>query len=600
VGKNQKMPNSNDIAKELSDFLSKKFGAQVKIVPSVLLPDETTPEVKPPPKKQETKINFSIKPEELVEHLDQYIIKQDKAKSILATKICTHFNRISYMKEKSLDFNDMVGRIKNNVLILGPTGVGKTYMIKLIAKKIGVPFVKGDATKFSETGYVGGDVEDLVRDLLREADDNLELAQFGIVYIDEIDKIASSNNSFGHDISRAGVQRALLKPMEDTDIELKVAHDPISIMEDIDHYRKTGKKQKRVINTKNILFIMSGAFSEITKIIKERITQNHMGFSANIVSQKDDNAFLKKVKSEDLINFGFESEFIGRLPVNAVLEPLEENDLYLILKNPNNPTILGKKLDFFSYGININFEDKALRLLAKFAYSEKTGARGLVSAIENAILDFEKKLPSTNIEKFSVTEEVINYPEKVLNELIENPHHSKWVEIFDRISKEEEEWIIQFLKDNITRFNKRYNFKLNSEKINMAASIYSSNIMDIDKVLDKIKDTYDQVKKIEQYYSDTHGVKVNLTEDAMDYIIDQHINGSVGLDAFYKKLNKDFEYGLKLIREKTGITNFDISLESLLDSDSYLENMIRKEFRFQDEKKETIEDKTETKIIEEK
>jgi len=600
VGKNQKMPNSNDIAKELSDFLSKKFGAQVKIVPSVLLPDETTPEVKPPPKKQETKINFSIKPEELVEHLDQYIIKQDKAKSILATKICTHFNRISYMKEKSLDFNDMVGRIKNNVLILGPTGVGKTYMIKLIAKKIGVPFVKGDATKFSETGYVGGDVEDLVRDLLREADDNLELAQFGIVYIDEIDKIASSNNSFGHDISRAGVQRALLKPMEDTDIELKVAHDPISIMEDIDHYRKTGKKQKRVINTKNILFIMSGAFSEITKIIKERITQNHMGFSANIVSQKDDNAFLKKVKSEDLINFGFESEFIGRLPVNAVLEPLEENDLYLILKNPNNPTILGKKLDFSSYGININFEDKALRLLAKYAYSEKTGARGLVSAIENSILEFEKKLPSTNIEKFSVTEEVINSSDKVLNELLENPHLSKWVEIFDRVSKEEEEWIIQFLKDNITRFNKRYNFNLNSEKINMAASIYSSNIMDIDKVLDKIKDTYDQVKKIEQYYSDTHGVKINLTEDAMDYIIDQHINGSVGLDAFYKKLNKDFEYGLKLIREKTGITNFEISLESLLDSDSYLENIIRKEFKFQDEKKETIKDKKETKVIEKK
>jgi ATP-dependent protease Clp ATPase subunit len=151
----------------------------------------------------------------------------------------------------------MVGSIKNNVLMIGPTGVGKTYVIKLIANKIGVPFVKGDATKFSETGYVGGDVEDLVRDLVREADDDIELAQYGIIYIDEVDKIASSRNLIGADVSRTGVQRALLKPMEETEVDLKVPHDPISMIQEIEQFRKTGKREKRSVNTGNILFIMS-------------------------------------------------------------------------------------------------------------------------------------------------------------------------------------------------------------------------------------------------------------------------------------------------------------------------------------------------------
>jgi ATP-dependent protease Clp ATPase subunit len=168
--------------------------------------------------RQKKKINFDLKPEELIAYLDQFVVKQDSAKAILATKICTHFNRIKRAQEghENSGSVSMVGHIKNNVLMIGPTGVGKTYVIKLIANKIGVPFVKGDATKFSETGYVGGDVEDLVRDLVREADDDIELAQYGIIYIDEIDKIASSRNIIGADVSRTGVQRALLKPMEET------------------------------------------------------------------------------------------------------------------------------------------------------------------------------------------------------------------------------------------------------------------------------------------------------------------------------------------------------------------------------------------------
>ena len=280
------------------------------------------------------------------------MVRQDQAKAILATKICTHFNRIRCSQEDKDRFESMAGGIKNNVLMIGPTGVGKTYIIKLIAAKLGVPFVKGDATKFSETGYVGGDVEDLVRDLVREADDDIELAQYGIIYIDEIDKIASARNLIGADVSRTGVQRALLKPMEETDVELKVPHDPVSMMQEIERFRKTGKREKVTVNTKNVLFIMSGAFTDLVPIIQRRLSRQGIGFGARITAAKEQVDILTHVKAEDLIEFGFESEFVGRLPVKAVFDHLGEEDLYQILKNPNNPIILGKKLDFAAYGID--------------------------------------------------------------------------------------------------------------------------------------------------------------------------------------------------------------------------------------------------------
>ncbi|MDY6852164.1 MAG: AAA family ATPase, partial [Thermodesulfobacteriota bacterium] len=186
------------------------------------------------------KIDFNIKPEELKEHLDQYIIKQDKAKSIIATKVCTHFNRIKFNRNlPQEDGGRSVGQIKNNIIMIGPTGVGKTYMIKLVAKKLGVPMVKADATKFSETGYVGGDVEDLIRQLYQEAGEDKELAEHGIVYLDEIDKIAATSNLIGPDVSRSGVQRTLLKPMEETEVDLKTPHDPISQLQAIEQYRRS-------------------------------------------------------------------------------------------------------------------------------------------------------------------------------------------------------------------------------------------------------------------------------------------------------------------------------------------------------------------------
>ena len=414
---NEKIPDPKELEKEISEFLAKKFGDNVKIVTPMVLPQEAVLDKAKDKGKPKKKINFDLKPEELIAYLDQYVVKQDNAKAILATKICTHFNRIKRTMESDDPAGSMVGSIKNNVLMIGPTGVGKTYVIKLIANKIGVPFVKGDATKFSETGYVGGDVEDLIRDLVREADDDIELAQYGIVYIDEIDKIASSRNLIGADVSRTGVQRALLKPMEETDVDLKVPHDPISMIEEIERFRKTGKREKQSVNTANILFIMSGAFAELTPIIQKRLSKQGIGFGARIMKSEEQTDILKNVRSEDLIAFGFESEFVGRLPVRAIFEHLTEEDLYQILKNPNNPIILGKKLDFAAYGIDIKFEDHLLRTLAQHAFDENTGARGLVSAVEKALLDFERKLPSTGIKKFPATSSFVEEPQTSIKAL---------------------------------------------------------------------------------------------------------------------------------------------------------------------------------------
>jgi len=575
--RNEKIPSPREIEKEISEFLAKKFKNNVKIISPVVLPQELTVEKDKELPHKIKKINFDLLPEDLIAYLDQYIVKQDMAKAILATKICTHFNRIKRAEDYPDDINEMVGSIKNNVLMIGPTGVGKTYIIKLIAKKIGVPFVKGDATKFSETGYVGGDVEDLIRDLVREADDDIELAQNGIIYIDEIDKIASSRNLIGADVSRTGVQRALLKPMEETDIDLKVPHDPISMIQEIERFRKTGKRDKRIVSTKNILFIMSGAFNDLTQIIKKRIMDQGIGFGAHITSPKKDIDLLKHVKAEDLIEYGFESEFVGRLPVISVLENLTENDLFEILKNPNNPIILSKKLDFDAYGISIKFEDEALRILAENAFSEKTGARGLVSAIERKMLLFEKKLPSKGTKKFPVTASVIENPEESLEALIVSPDEKKINESFEKLSNKEREFIKTYLKSNKKNLSEKYNLVMTPSRIDIIAEYYTRHIMDTGTTIKRIKSFYDEIKKIELYFFKTHDINIVLEEDAIDYIIEQLVTSEMRIDVFYKQLTEDFELGLKLVREKTGKNRFFVTRKALLNPESFISELIKHE-----------------------
>ncbi|MGD9120311.1 MAG: AAA family ATPase, partial [Desulfobacterales bacterium] len=549
----EKIPDPKQLEKEIGEFLSKKFGNNVKIVTPVVLPEQHAVDQAKSAPRHIKEINFDLKPEELIAYLDQFVVKQDSAKAILATKICTHFNRIRRARQgqETSDSVTKVGNIKNNVLMIGPTGVGKTYVIKLIAAKIGVPFVKGDATKFSETGYVGGDVEDLVRELVREADDDIELAECGIIYIDEIDKIASSRNIIGADVSRTGVQRALLKPMEETEVDLKVPHDPISMIQEIERFRKTGKREKQSVNTANILFIMSGAFTDLEPIIQKRLSKQEIGFGARIERSHESYDVLAQVKSEDLIRVGFETEFVGRLPVRAVFENLTEQDLYDILKNPNNPIILGKKLDFAAYDIEIKFEDQLLRMLAQQAFTESTGARGLVSAVEKMLLEFEKKLPSTRIKKFPATLDIIKDPLSSIEKLTQasDPHVNAMFEILDQ---EERQRITQYLDMNRAHLENKYNLTLTPSRVNIVAQAYAKNIQDIESVVKHIKSNYDEIKKMELIFFKNHDMNIVLEEDAIDFIMEQLIQAPIDLKDVYQKIDQDFKHGLKLAREKAG------------------------------------------------
>jgi len=411
----EKVPNPQEIQQDLKKYLEEKYGAKVAFAEPDFIGSKDG--VGGKEDEEIDQIKFDLKPEQLEEYLKLYVVGQEEAIITLATKICTHFHRMKYEREHPQE-EAIVGRVKSNILLIGPTGVGKTYLVKLIAHKIGVPFAKGDATKFSETGYVGGDVEDLVRDLVQEAKGSIKLAEYGIIYIDEIDKIASSQGHWGPDVSRTGVQRNLLKLMEETEVDLKVPHDLASQMEAVLETQKTGKAPRKKINTGNILFVVSGAFDKLDEIVRKRMKSNKIGFSEEQRKILSGDEYLDYVRTEDLIKYGFESEFVGRLPVIARLKDLGVEGLYQILKNPRSAVISGKKRDFMAYGIKLDFDDEALQEIAERAHKEKTGARGLVSAMERILMPFEKKLPSTKIKSLAVTKELIDHPQMVLEKMV--------------------------------------------------------------------------------------------------------------------------------------------------------------------------------------
>jgi ATP-dependent Clp protease ATP-binding subunit ClpX len=577
-----KIPDQKDLEKELNEYLGKKYGDRIRLVVPMLFPKAGTGDAGGKGKRESDKLRktrFDMKPEELEAYLNEYVIKQDEAKAVLATKICTHFNRINFLEKfkKSSRFEG-VGNIKNNIIMIGPTGVGKTYLIKLIAKKIGVPFVKGDATKFSETGYVGGDVEDLVRDLVYEAKGDIEWAQHGIIYVDEIDKIASSINLIGPDVSRTGVQRALLKPMEETEVDLKVPHDPISQLEAIEQYRKTGKKEKKVVNTKNILFIVSGAFNGLDEIIKKRMRKEGIGFGAQIRSKDEKAEYLKHVKAEDLIEYGFESEFIGRLPVIVVFEKLEVEDLYRILKNPNNPIIVGKKRDFKSYGIDIQFEDKALYKLAERAYEEKTGARGLVSAVEKVLLKFEKKFPSTDIRKLVITPSLVEDPEGELEKLLNMPQDEALLARFEVLANGEKDVIKEIISRREGEFLRKYGAVVRHDGVDLIADKVMDQGFDIDSVYEEVLTIERQIRDYEESFHKKHGIEIEFDEKAIARLTHLALKEGTSAEAICRGLTENFEHGFKLIRDRTGQFQFVLTEEAVDDPQGYLNNVIKETY----------------------
>ena len=576
------LPSHQDIEKDISEYLSKKYGDRVKIIGFHAQPEleiDSTISTDSPVEKKIPYIEFNIKPEELCAYLDEYVICQDEAKAILSTKTCTHFNRIRNAIENPLQAKRTVGQIKNNVLLIGPTGVGKTFLIKLIAKRLGVPFIKGDATKFSETGYVGGDVEDLVRDLVRETGDDIESAQYGIIYIDEIDKIASARNVIGADVSRSGVQRALLKPMEETEVDLKVSHDPISQIEAIEHYRATGKRQRRMINTKDILFIMSGAFTELEDIIKKRTQKQAIGFEGDIASKKKSGRYLKHVKAEDLIAYGFESEFIGRLPVIACLEELTVDDLYNILMNPNSAVVVGKKLDFLAYGIRIQFSDEALMEIARKAAQEQTGARGLVSCMEKTLLPFEKKLPSTNIKYLAVTQELVKNPRQELARILsDNDHLALHEDQYHRLFQEERVRIKELIQKR-GEFLEEHGVALTPERMSIMAKQCQDEVLDIRDACDIFIDYVKHIKKCEKNISAKCGIHVTFSDEAIDRILERQPLNQEVIKSLCETLGTTFEYGLGLLEQKKGVDHVVIPGAGIDRPEQYISDLVRDFFQ---------------------
>lgn len=325
-----------------------------------------------------------LKPVQIKEFLDEYVIGQDEAKKVLSVAVYNHYKRVTSQKNNT---GDDVELQKSNILMMGPTGSGKTYLAQTLARIINVPFAIADATTLTEAGYVGEDVENILLKLIQAADYDIARAELGIIYIDEVDKITkkSENVSITRDVSGEGVQQALLKIIEGTDASVPPQGG-----------RKHPHQELIQINTSNILFICGGAFDGLEKIVEDRLDKGSIGFGGEVVSKnsKQIDTLLKEVSTEDLIKFGLIPEFVGRVPINVALEGLDEEALKRILTEPKNALVKQYKKLFDMDEVKLTFTDEAIESIAHQAFERKTGARGLRTIMEKTMMDVMYRIPS--------------------------------------------------------------------------------------------------------------------------------------------------------------------------------------------------------------
>jgi endopeptidase Clp ATP-binding regulatory subunit ClpX len=519
--KDKETPNPFDeIQRQLKDLFK---DSNVKISTHAFAPSDmeasAEPEDAEPPEKDENEErlelirNFRLKPKEIRDHLNRFVIRQDDAKKVLSVAICDHYNHVrQILSGKSGAATEYS---KQNILLLGPTGVGKTYLIKNIARLIGVPFVKADATKFSETGYVGSDVEDLVRDLVKGANGDIELAENGIIFVDEIDKIASEAGAGGRDVSGRGVQINLLKLMEETEVNLFSPTDMMAQMQAVMEMQRGGKPKKRTINTQNILFIVSGAFDRLADSIKKRVANNELGFGAAPVSADEDTAiYLNQAETQDFIKYGFEPEFIGRVPVRVACSALSADDLAHILTTSEGSVLNQYRDDFNGYGIDFTISPEAIVAVAEAASTEGTGARGLLTVLERIFREFKFELPSTAIKHFEVSPTMIDDPAAYLRQLKEENAHLQSDIFFEDV------------KHFAVEFEKAYGFTLEFKPL------------------------------------------------GIDALIQESMEKDQTIQALCKEKFRDFEHGLNIIYRNSGQTVFKIGKLTIEDPDQELSKWV--------------------------